>query len=164
MAKTGSSSAAKAPIPAPRPAPFDSEEDVFDLLSVHQETGDHRAKRSCSLASMRGGKDIMGKLETELERLRRLLGLGYHLVVKWIPKDGKLSGEVNGNCIYVYEKEEKPALETLRHEFLDYAISQAIEPYKEIANRLILMVNESAYRTKEKLVEALCRLLNETRL
>ena len=105
----------------------------------------------------------MGRLETKLERLKHLLGLGHHLMVNWIPKDGELSGEVNGNCICVYEKEEKPALETLRHEFLDYVISQAIEPYKEIANRLILMVNESAYRTKEKLVEALSRLVNETR-
>jgi hypothetical protein len=110
---------------------------------------------------MGGGKGLVSMLETELERLKHLLGLGHHLMVKWTPKDGKLSGEVNGNCIYIYEGEEKPALETLRHEFLDYAISQAIEPYKEVTNRLILMVNESAYRKKEKLVEALSRLVSE---
>ena len=108
-----------------------------------------------------GAGDLTAKLETELERLKHHLGLGHHLGVKWIPNDGKLSGEVNGDCIYVYEKEEKLALETLRHEFLDYAISQAIEPYKEVANRLILMMNDGAYRSKEKIVEALSRLVNE---
>jgi hypothetical protein len=106
-------------------------------------------------------EDLTAKLETELERLKRFLRLGHHLRVKWIPNDGKLSGEVNGDCIYVYEEEEKLALETLRHEFLDYAISQAIEPYKEIANRLILMMNDGAYRRKEKLVEALSQLVKE---
>lgn len=79
----------------------------------------------------------------------------------WRGVSPRLSGEVNGDCIYVYEEEEKPALETLRHEFLDYAISQTIEPYKEIANRLILMMNDGAYRRKEKLVEALSQLMNE---
>jgi hypothetical protein len=110
---------------------------------------------------MKAGKDLTAKLETELERLEHLIGLGRILGVKWIPNDGKLSGEVKEDFIYVYEGEEKPALETLRHEFLDYAISQAIDPYKEIANKLILAMNEDAYRRKEKLVESVCRLLEE---
>jgi hypothetical protein len=105
---------------------------------------------------------IGSKLEAELERLKSFLGLGYHLRVKWIPNNnGKLSGEVKGDCIYIYEEQEEQALETLRHEFLDYAISQVIEPYKEVANKLILLMNEIAYRRKEKLVETMCRLLKK---
>jgi len=101
-------------------------------------------------------------LEMELERLKRILALGYELKVKWIPNgNSKLSGEVNGDCIYVYEEDEKLALETLRHEFLDYAVSQLIEPYREVANKLILVINEDAYKRKEKLVEALGKLLRE---
>jgi hypothetical protein len=44
--------------------------------------------------------------------------------------------------IYVYEEELNKALESLRHEFLDYAISQIIEPYKQIANSLISILNK----------------------
>ena len=45
-------------------------------------------------------KDLVGKLEAELEKLKHLLGLSHHLRVKWIPNNhGKLSGEVRGDCI-----------------------------------------------------------------
>ena len=56
---------------------------------------------------------------------------------------------------------EEEAVETLRHEFLDYCISKAIEPYKEVTNRLIRIMNENAYRKKEGIVEALNKLLNK---
>lgn len=55
--------------------------------------------------------------------------------------------------------DEGKAVETLRHEFLDYCISQAIQPYKEVTNRLIRMMNEYAYRRKEKIVKTLVKLL-----
>jgi len=100
------------------------------------------------------------KLEAELERLKKLLGLGYGLKVKWIPNGNeKLSGEVKEDVIYIYEEDEKVAIETLKHEFLDYAISQVIEPYKQITNRLISLINEDAYRRKESLIEALKELI-----
>lgn len=47
------------------------------------------------------------------------------------------------------------------HEFLDYCLSQAIEPYKEVTNRLISLINEDVYRRKERIVEALAKLLIE---
>jgi hypothetical protein len=82
------------------------------------------------------------------------------LRVTWIPRfNGKLSGEVKGDLIYIYETEEEVALITLKHEFLDYAISQVIMPYKEVTNKLISQINEDAYRRKERLVEALNRIL-----
>ena len=42
------------------------------------------------------------------------------------------------------DEDVEVALETLKHEFVDYAISKVIEPYKEVTNRLIALVNEIA--------------------
>jgi len=104
----------------------------------------------------------VSQLETELVRLKGLSGLGFELRVVWKPcAEGALSGEVRDNTIYVYDVEEEKAVVTLRHEFLDYCVSQAIEPYKEVANWLIRMINEDAYRRKEKVVEALAKLLRK---
>ncbi|MBS7613411.1 hypothetical protein KEJ48_04080 [Candidatus Bathyarchaeota archaeon] len=100
--------------------------------------------------------NVQRKLEDELERLKHKLKMGYELEVEWIPNNNsKLSGEVKGETIYIYEEDFDRALKTLRHEFLDYTISQIIEPYKKVANQLILLINEEAYRRKEKLIEAL---------
>jgi hypothetical protein len=99
-------------------------------------------------------------LDEELERLKRLLRMGYELKVVWSPNNNSnLSGEVKGETIYVYEEELEKALETLRHEFLDYAISQVIQPYRDVTNKLIMLINEQAYGKKEKLVELLCQLV-----
>ena len=99
-------------------------------------------------------------LAEELERLKNLLGVGHELTVEWLPgQNEKLSGEVKGHCIYVYDKDEKSALETLKHEFLDYLISRVVEPYEKVANLMIRMVNDEGYARKEKLVEALSQLL-----
>ena len=99
-------------------------------------------------------------LEVELERLKNTLKLGYELRINWVPRGSeKLSGEVKNETIYIYDENEKEALETLRHEFLDYAISRVIEPYREMTNKLISLINEEAYRRKEKLVEALSYLI-----
>ena len=103
-----------------------------------------------------------GGLETELERLKSLFGLGFELKVVWKPShDGALSGQVKNNLIYVYDVDEEKAMDTLRHEFLDYCVSLAIEPYKEVTNRLIHMINDDAYRRKERVVEALVKLLSK---
>ena len=108
------------------------------------------------------GLDLQEKLQSALEGLKQTLNLGYELRVKWVPNgDSKLSGEVKGDCIYIYEETAKEALSTLRHEFLDYAISNVVEPYKQVTNKLIALINEEAYRRKERLVEKLSALLPE---
>jgi hypothetical protein len=104
-------------------------------------------------------KSLQNVLEEELERLKRLLKMGYELKVVWSPNNNSnLSGEVKGETIYIYEEECDKALETLRHEFLDHAISQVIEPYRNVTNKLITLINEEAYRRKERLVEGLTRV------
>ena len=105
--------------------------------------------------------DIQKRLEEELEWLKRTLRLGYELKVLWTPNSNKgLSGEIKGDFIYIYDEDEELALETLKHEFIDYAISKIVEPYKEVTNKLISLINEQVYYKKEKLVEALSTLIN----
>jgi len=99
-------------------------------------------------------------LEEELERLKYKLQIGYELKVFCVPdSDSSLSGEVRGDKIFIYETDEEKALETLRHEFLDYAISQIIRPYRQVINKLIKLINEEAYKRKERLIENLKALI-----
>jgi hypothetical protein len=100
------------------------------------------------------------RLEGELRRLEELLGVGHGLRVVWCPCSGsKLSGEVKDGVVYIYESDEVRAVNVLRHEFIDYLVSQAIEPYRSVTNKLIQLLNEVAYRKKEEVVEALVKLL-----
>ena len=103
------------------------------------------------------GKD---RLIEELGRLQQKLGLGYELSVAWLPDShNKLSGEVKGDQICVYEEDGEKALQALKHEFLDYIISRTIEPYERIANKLIGLINDEAYCRKEKLIDVLAALI-----
>jgi len=100
--------------------------------------------------------NIHAILENELERLKSIAKAGYHLKVKWVPDASKeLSGEVKDGTIIVYDHDENEALKTLRHEFLDACLSELIEPYKEVTNKLISIVNQIAYKRKERLIETL---------
>jgi len=105
--------------------------------------------------------DLQRELEAELERLKKILQLGYELKVRWIPNsNSNVSGKVKGAYIYVYDENSEVALQTLKHEFLDYAISKVVEPYKEVTNRLIALINDIAYRRKEILIGKLTQLVN----
>jgi len=101
-------------------------------------------------------------LENELEVLKRTLSINEKLRVVWMPdRTNSLSGEVRDLTIYVYEPSGAQASRILVHELVDFYVSQAIEPYKEITNSLIKIINEEAYRKKEKVVETICQLLTE---
>jgi len=103
---------------------------------------------------------VGARLEGELERLKERVGAGHELRVVWSPNsDSKLSGEVKGDVVYIYEPDEVRAVDALRHEFIDYLVSQAIEPYRSVTNKLILLLNEVAYKKKEEVVETLVKLL-----
>jgi len=75
----------------------------------------------------------------ELERLKGFLGLDPGLRVAWTPNVNKgLSGEVKDYIIYIYEYDEGKAVETLRHEAIDYPIStKIIKPLINMINLLI---------------------------
>lgn len=105
---------------------------------------------------------VQGELEKELERLKELLGLDLGLRVLWKPDDNKqMLGEVKNGLVYIYVDRETEAKEILRHEVIDFLVSQAVEPYKEVSNSLIRMVNDTAYKVKERVVEALTRLIDK---
>jgi hypothetical protein len=99
-------------------------------------------------------------LERELERLQQIVRLGFELNILWVPTPKHpLSGEVKHDCIFIYDTDVKAGLATLRHEFIDYVICQAIEPYRQVTNQLIKMVNDIAYTRKERVVEAIHRFV-----
>ena len=101
------------------------------------------------------------RLEKELRRLKRGLNAGYNLRVRWIPDgESKLAGEVRGSVIYVYEKDEGKAVETLKHEFIDHHISrEVVGPLVEYVNIQKSLIESLIYRRKEELVEGLSKLL-----
>ncbi|MCK4318522.1 hypothetical protein KAW53_07150 [Candidatus Bathyarchaeota archaeon] len=108
--------------------------------------------------------DTGARLEEELERFKTVSKQGLELRLTWQPREeGSLSGEVKGKTIYIYEQEEGKALETLTHEFIDYLVNLAIEPYKTVVNSLIKSINRIAYEQKEKVVESLRALLESER-
>ena len=108
--------------------------------------------------------DFQKRLEAELGRLKEKFKVGWNLKVKWLPCEAKpksplannpLSGQIVGNTIYIYEKEESQALDTLIHEFFDWLISTRIEkPYKQLINKLIEFFEGQMYLEKERLVES----------
>ena len=101
-------------------------------------------------------------LEKELEVLKGKLSLSDKLRVVWVPdQSNNLSGEIKGLTVFIYEPTTDQASLTLVHELVDYCVSQAIEPYKEVANILIKFINREAYKKKEKIVETISMLLIE---
>ena len=107
---------------------------------------------------------LRATLEYELEAMKRISKQGLELRVQWMPReDGPLSGEVKGDVIYIYESDEKKALDVLEHEFVDYLVTMGIDPFKLMVNSLIKLVNRMAYLNKEKSVEALRALIKERR-
>lgn len=103
-------------------------------------------------------KDLQGILEEDLEKLKRFFGVGSELSVLWLPgKSQRLSGEVSGKAILIYEESLDRAKKVLVHEFLDYIISGVVKPYRDLLNALIKMENEKAYRRKEEVVENLSK-------
>jgi len=100
-------------------------------------------------------------LEAELHRLQRQLGLAQSLTVCSRPDPSSpLSGEVKRTTIYIYNRNPIAAVNTLRHEVVDYCISHASTPYRNVVNHLIKSINHDAYQRKEAMVEALLRLLH----
>jgi len=50
-------------------------------------------------------------------------------------------------------------LDTLRHEFIEYLLTQdLVAPYKRLINKLISLFEEEMYDRKEKLIERLQEL------
>jgi len=99
------------------------------------------------------------KLHLELAKLHQISKIKKHFKVKWIPQEqSSIEGKVDGDTITIYSENMEDALDTLRHEFIDYLISQAIRPYIEIINVLLFVLSQDGYDKKEDIVEKLVQL------
>ena len=109
-----------------------------------------------SKASKNSYDGALRRLETELDHLKDKFQMGQELKLEWAPNDGSKSGEVTGTTIRIYEEDETKALDTLRHEFIEYLVTRdLVAPYKRLINKLISLFEEEMYDRKEKLVEGL---------
>ena len=101
-----------------------------------------------------------GFLKEELTRLVQQSGDTSDLDVVWVPRINSIKeGEVIGKTIFVYSQDPREAIKTLRHEFVDYLLCKAIEPYQDIVNALLAVLSEKAYRKKEQIVESILKVL-----
>jgi len=104
-------------------------------------------------------EDVLRRLQTELNHLKQKFQTGQELKLQWMPNNGPKSGEVSGTAIRIYEADPTKALDTLRHEFIEYLLArELVAPYKRLINKLISLFEEEMYDRKEKLVERLRQL------
>jgi len=96
------------------------------------------------------------RLENELASLKKKFQMAPELKLEWKPNDGPKSGEVIGTTIRIYESDKEKALDTLRHEFIEYLLTRdLVAPYKRLINRLISLFEEEMYDRRERLIEKL---------
>jgi hypothetical protein len=108
---------------------------------------------------MKQDTDVQKSLELELRRLLGMLGLNDDLRVIWAPDvRNKLAGEVKGRTVFIYADGLAEAIDTLDHEVIDYIVSGAVDPYRQMVNSLIRTLNDEAYRRKEEAVEMFRRM------
>jgi hypothetical protein len=113
-------------------------------------------------------KTVAAILKAELERLKLLTDSAYPLTVVWLPcKNPALSGKVENFTILIFEETPEEALNVLRHEFIDFVVSQAIRPYeqatvfyKSMVNAVIEKLSANAYSEKELAIEELSKLVS----
>jgi len=110
---------------------------------------------------------VESMLEKELDKLKKKANLGFELEVQCIPgfvkrsKEGKeLRGEVLGTKIFVYDSDFEETKETLLHEFVEYLIDQAVDPYRKLVNLLLDYLQDQAYFVKDRTVKALIKQMS----
>ncbi len=101
------------------------------------------------------------RLREELENLKRKTGMGSYLGILWIPlEDPDRHGEVKGDVIILYDKDEEVAVRTLRHEFFDHLITREIvDPLVNYINLQKNLIDKLIYERKEAIVEKMVDLL-----
>jgi hypothetical protein len=100
------------------------------------------------------------RLERELANIKEKLQIANDLRVKWLPTNNRKSGEVIGTTIYIYEEDLEKALNTLKHEFIEYIITcEWVGPYKKLVNKFISLFEEEIYERKEKLIDKILKLI-----
>lgn len=103
-------------------------------------------------------------LQAELNRIVKILALPQMKVI-WAPDNSKtVAGQVIGKTVVIFDREMEEATITLRHEAIDYLVCRAVEPYKQLLNALIKLLNEKAYIEKESVVDSLTKLFEADKI
>jgi hypothetical protein len=108
-------------------------------------------------------------LADELLRIQNLTQTGCELKVELLPKvkkrrDGRqLLEEVKGNTILIYGHSLQKGVELVRHGFIEWLLNQNTQQYRLLINKLITLFEEQQYERKERIVEALTRLLQQNK-
>jgi len=106
-------------------------------------------------------KSVQRVLEKKLARLKRLVPFEELLTVRWNPRShGKISGEVVGNTILIYDENLQEALKTIKHEYLDCLLTRKlVDPLIAIINTLMKLKEREIYKGKERIVNTLSKLV-----
>ena len=97
-------------------------------------------------------KSTLRRLERELDRLKARFGLAGNLKVVWKPEaNSDIQGCVKGSTIYVFNDEEEKAISTLKHEFIEYVLTE------EFLNPRIFQAK--AHRRSDALVDIIASLI-----
>jgi len=108
-------------------------------------------------------------LEAELERLKLKAGMGLEINLEWSPgivrhkNDKRLLEEVRGDTIFIYVKDLDEAMSLLTHAFLEWLLNQNTKNYRLLINKLIEVFEETQYNQKEKMIEAIGKLIENSR-
>ena len=110
-------------------------------------------------------ENLESRLEAKLEALKRRVGMGFEVSVRWLPgtakyKNGKqLLEEVLGDAIVIYAEDPAEATRLLPHGFAEWLLNQHTKRYRLLINKLIELFEQIQYEAKEKLVDAITNLL-----
>lgn len=103
---------------------------------------------------------IQQKLQEELNKLKARFNLGHELKVKYFPdriringRGNQLHGEIQANIILIYDKNEKEAINTMYHEYLEFIIYPMKKDFSETINRLNGIINYLLYSSSERVVD-----------
>ena len=125
----------------------------------------HTQRKSISNPRLKNKCEIEAELEAELERLKRRIGMGFEVKVKWLPdttkfKNGRqLLEEVAGDRILIYAEDPAEAMQLLHHGFAEWLLNQHTKRYRLFINKLIEVFEQIQYEEKEKIIEAIARLM-----
>jgi hypothetical protein len=111
---------------------------------------------------------IKQKLQKELDDLKTRFNIGHELSLVYLPNEkrityiGKeLSGEVQNDCILIYESDPEKAIEILNHEFIENIINSISKPYLEIINSQNKVIERFLYLQREEVVNKISNGLNK---
>lgn len=99
------------------------------------------------------------RVDLELKMQRCLDRLGVPLKAVWVPRvNSAKHGEINSNCLLIYDKEESEIWSTFEHEVYEFKFKEVTYGYRTLVNSLIEAVEKLAYERKEKFLEFLPRI------